>query len=63
VTLVFVVPRQKRCRQVMQPVFDSIHEFFVGVEALGSQPDLHLSKERVIAWQSRLLTEVRERGN
>ena len=25
----------------MQPVVDSIHELFVGVEVLGSQPDLH----------------------
>jgi len=35
----------------MQPVVDSIHEFFVGVEALGSQPDLHLGEEMVIAWR------------
>jgi hypothetical protein len=34
----------------MQPVVDSIHELFVGVEALGSQPDLHPNKEMVIAW-------------
>jgi hypothetical protein len=34
----------------MQPAVDSIHEFFVGVEALGSQPDLHLGEEMVIAW-------------
>ena len=34
----------------MQPV-DSIHELFVGVEALGSQPDLHLGEEMVIAWR------------
>jgi len=34
----------------MQPVVDSIHEFFVGVEALGSQPDLHLGEEMVITW-------------
>jgi len=34
----------------MQPVVDSIHEIFVGVEALGSQPDLHLGEEMVIAW-------------
>jgi hypothetical protein len=32
----------------MQPVVDSIHELFVGVEALGSQPDL--GEEMVIAW-------------
>jgi hypothetical protein len=35
----------------MQPVVDSIHELFVGVEALGSQPDLHLGEEMVTAWQ------------
>ena len=35
----------------MQPVVDSIHELFVGVEALGSQPDLHLGEEIVIAWR------------
>jgi hypothetical protein len=34
----------------MQPVFDSIHEFFVGVEVLGSQPDLRLGEEMVNAW-------------
>jgi len=34
----------------MQPVADSIHELFVGVEALGSQPDLHPGEETVIAW-------------
>jgi hypothetical protein len=33
----------------MQPV-DSIHELFVGVEALGSQPDLQLGVELVIVW-------------
>jgi len=33
----------------MQPVVDSIDELFIGVEALGSQPDLHLGKEMVIA--------------
>ena len=33
----------------MQPVVNSIHELFVGVEALGSQPDLHLGEEMVIA--------------
>jgi hypothetical protein len=33
----------------MQPVVDSIHELFVGVEALGTQPD-HLGEEMVIAW-------------
>jgi hypothetical protein len=31
----------------MRPVVDSIHEIFVGVEALGSQPDLHLGEEMV----------------
>jgi len=35
----------------MQPVVDSIHELFVGVEALGSQPDLHLGEETVDAWR------------
>jgi hypothetical protein len=35
----------------MQPVFYSIHELFVGVEVLGSQPDLHLGEEMVIAWR------------
>jgi hypothetical protein len=34
----------------MQPFVDSIHELFVGVEALGSQPD-HLGEEMVIAWR------------
>jgi hypothetical protein len=34
----------------MQPVVDSIHELFVGVEALSSQPDLHLHEEMVITW-------------
>jgi len=34
----------------MQPVVDSIHELFVGVEALGSQPDIHLGEEMIIAW-------------
>jgi hypothetical protein len=34
----------------MQPIFDSIHVLFVGVEALGSQPNLHLGVEILIAW-------------
>jgi len=34
----------------MQSVADSIQELFVGVEALGSQPDLHLGEAMVIAW-------------
>ena len=34
----------------MQPVLDSIHEIFVGVEALGSQTDIHHGEEMVIAW-------------
>jgi len=34
----------------MQPVVDSIYELFVSLEALGSQPDLHLGEEMVIAW-------------
>ena len=33
----------------MQPFVDSIHELFVSVEALGSQPD-HLGEEMVIGW-------------
>jgi len=33
----------------MQPAVDSIHELFVGVEALGSQPD-QLGEEMVVAW-------------
>ena len=51
VTLVFVVLIKERCHQVMQPDVDSIHELFVGVEALGSRPDLHLGEEMVIAWR------------
>jgi hypothetical protein len=35
----------------MQPVVDSIHEIFIGVEALGSQPDLYLGEEMVTAWR------------
>jgi len=35
----------------MQPVVDSIHELFIGVEALDSQPDLHLGEEMAIAWR------------
>jgi len=34
----------------MRPDVDSIHELFVGVEVLSSQPDLHLGEEMVIAW-------------
>jgi hypothetical protein len=34
----------------MQPIVDSIHELFDGMEALGSQPGLHLGEEMVIAW-------------
>jgi len=34
----------------MQPYVDSIHELFVRVEMLGSQPDLHLGEQKVIAW-------------
>jgi hypothetical protein len=33
----------------MQPDVDNIHELFIGVEAMGSQPD-HLGEEMVIAW-------------
>jgi len=61
VTLVFVVLVKERCRQVMQPDVDSIHELFVGVEALGSQLDLHLGEEMVMAWcQVRTLRRVAE---
>ena len=35
----------------MQPVVDSTQEPFVGVEELGSQPDLHLGEEMVIVWR------------
>jgi len=35
----------------MQPVVDCILELFVGVEVLGSQPDLHPGEETVIAWR------------
>jgi hypothetical protein len=35
----------------MQPVIDSMHELYVRVEVLGSQPDLHLGEETVIAWR------------
>ena len=35
----------------MQPVVDSNHELFVSAKALGSQPDLHLDEEMVIAWR------------
>jgi len=34
----------------MQPVVDSIHELFVGMEMLGGQPDLLLGEEVVITW-------------
>ena len=34
----------------MLPDVDSVHELFVGVEALGNQPDLQLGEEMVIAW-------------
>jgi hypothetical protein len=37
----------KLCSQLC----DFIVEFFVGVEVLGSQPDLHLGEEMVIAWR------------
>jgi len=43
----------------MQPDVDSLHELFVGVEVLGSQPDLHLDEEMVIAWcQARAVRRV-----
>jgi len=45
----------------MQSAVDSIHELFVGVEALGSQPDLRLGEEMVIAWcQVRTIRKVVE---
>jgi hypothetical protein len=34
----------------MQPGVDAIHELFVGVEMLGSQPD-HLGEEMVVTWR------------
>jgi len=34
----------------MQPDADSVHKLFVSVEALGSQPDLHLGEKIVITW-------------
>jgi len=44
----------------MQPDVDAIPELFVGVEALGSQPD-HLGEEMVIAWcQVRTVRRVDE---
>jgi hypothetical protein len=33
----------------MQSVFDSIHEHFVGLGALDTQPDFHLGEKMVIA--------------
>jgi hypothetical protein len=45
----------------MQPVVDCIHELFVGVEVLGSHPDLYLGEETVIArhqvWTVRRVVE------
>jgi hypothetical protein len=35
----------------VQPVVDSIHKLFVGVEAMGSQPGLRLGEEMIIAWR------------
>jgi hypothetical protein len=35
----------------MQPAVNCIHELFIGVEALGSQPDLHLAEDIVVAWR------------
>jgi hypothetical protein len=59
VTLVFLVPLQRTLPPSLQPVVDSIHELFVGVEALGIQPDLHLDEKMVIAWrQVRTLRSV-----
>jgi hypothetical protein len=45
----------------MQPIVDSIHKLFIGVEVLGSQPDLLLGEEMVITWrQVRTVREVVE---
>jgi hypothetical protein len=45
----------------MQPFVDSMHELFVGVEALGSQPDVHLGEEMANDWrQSRTVGRVVE---
>jgi len=47
----------------MQPGFDAIHELFIGVEMLGSQPHLHLGEEMVIAWrQVRTVRRVVEKS-
>jgi hypothetical protein len=35
----------------MQPVVDSFHQLFIGVEALSTQPDLHLGEEMLIDWR------------
>jgi hypothetical protein len=51
VTLVFVVPRQRTVPPSYAVNCYSIHELFVGVEALGSQPDLHLCGEMVVSWR------------
>jgi hypothetical protein len=37
----------------MQPVVDSVHELFVGVEALGTQTYLHVGEEMAIAWRQK----------
>ena len=57
--LVFLL-QKKQCRQVIQPVVDSIHEQFVGVEVLGSQPDLHLGEEMVVDWRQVRIVRVVE---
>ena len=45
----------------MQPAVDSIHELLVCVEELGSQPDLLLGEEMVVAWrQVRIVRRVVE---
>jgi hypothetical protein len=51
VTLVFVVPHQSTVPPSYAASFDSIHELLFGVEALGTQPDLHLAEEMVIVWR------------
>jgi len=51
VTLVFLSLVKEGRRQDMQPGVVSIHEFFFSVEALGSQPELHLGEEMIIAWR------------
>nr|CAD7201367.1 unnamed protein product [Timema douglasi] len=39
---------KEQCGQVTQPFVDPIHELLIGLETLGTQPDLHLSGEMVV---------------